>query len=149
MSETNTTDTLRKPGEMFTGSILKKLSPHIQFVFSILFSLALIFASRYLFKSDELVMYSASFGVIFFVLFNPWLQLLTEENSHYFWYSLLYYFVIAIIMYGLIYLWFDKSVVNSMEVRVTLITSTFYFLTAYGIMSSIKYLFVDNSGGGL
>lgn len=149
MSDINSVDTLRKPGEMFTGSILKKLTPHIQFVFSISLSLFLMAISHYVLKSEDLVMYSGTFGVIFFVLFNPWLQLLTEKNANYFWFSLLYYFIIAIIMYGLIYLWFDKSMVNSMEVRVTLITSTFYFLTAYGIMSAIKYLFVDNSGGGL
>lgn len=149
MSEIDTSDTLRKPGEMFTGSILKKLTPHIQFVFSIVLSLFLMAVSHYVLKSEELVMYSGSFGVIFFVLFNPWLQLLTEKNTNYFLYSLLYYFIIAFVMYGLIYLWFDKSMVNSMEVRITLITSTFYFITAYGIMSAIKYLFVDNSGGGL
>jgi hypothetical protein len=149
MSEIDTTDTLRKPGEMFTGSILKKLTPHIQFVFSLALSLFLMAISHYVLKSEELVMYSGSFGVIFFVLFNPWLQLLTEKNTHYFLYSLLYYFIIAFVMYGLIYIWFDKSMTNSMEVRITLITSTFYFITAYGIMSAIKYLFVDNSGGGL
>jgi hypothetical protein len=36
-----------------------------------------------------------------------------------------------------------------MEVRITLITTTFYLIVAYGMMMALKYLFVDQSGGGL
>jgi hypothetical protein len=108
MSETNTNRYAKKAWRnVYRLDIKKAFSSYSICVFNSAFSLLLIFVSRYLFKSEELVMYSASFGVIFFVLFNPWLQLLTEENSHYFWYSLLYYFIIAIscmdlYIYGLI-----------------------------------------------
>jgi hypothetical protein len=47
---------LRKPGEMFTSSILKKANPLYQFVFALGISLIFILISKFVLKSDELVM---------------------------------------------------------------------------------------------
>jgi hypothetical protein len=94
-------------------------------------------------------MYSGCFGVVFYVMFNPWLALLAEGNKKYIIISLIFYAVIVVVLYGLIYLWTGKFVDNSMEVRITLITTTFYLIVAYGMMMALKYLFVDQSGGGL
>jgi hypothetical protein len=140
---------LRKPGEMFTSSILKKANPLYQFVFALGISLIFILISKFVLKSDELVMYSGCFGVVFYVMFNPWLALLAEGNKKYIISSLIFYSIIAIVLYGLIFLWTGKFLDNSMEVRITLITTTFYLIVAYGMMMALKYLFVDQSGGGL
>jgi apolipoprotein N-acyltransferase len=140
---------LRKPGEMFTASILKKATPPYQFLFSMGLSLLFIFLSKFALKSNEMMMYSGCFGVVFYVMFNPWLALLTDDNKKYIVTSLIFYSIIAVVLYGLIYLWTGKFVDNSMEVRITLITTTFYLIVAYGMMMALKYLFVDQSGGGL
>jgi hypothetical protein len=82
-------------------------------------------------------------------MFNPWLALLAEGNKKYIISSLIFYSIIAIVLYGLIFLWTGRFLDNSMEVRITLITTTFYLIVAYGMMMALKYLFVDQSGGGL
>ena len=140
---------LRKPGEMFTASILKKANPNYQFLFAFGLSITFILISKFVLKSDEMVMYSGCFGVVFYVMFNPWLALLAEGNKKYIIISLIFYAVIVVVLYGLIYLWTGKFVDNSMEVRITLITTTFYLIVAYGMMMALKYLFVDQSGVGL
>jgi hypothetical protein len=82
-------------------------------------------------------------------MFNPWLELLTKNNKKYFFQSAIYFVLIAIVLYGIIFFWTGKSVLNSMEVRLTLITASFYFLVAFAMISALKYLFVDQSDGGL
>lgn len=142
-------DNLRTPGEMFSSSMLKKITPSVQFGFALGLSLLCMFLSKYALGSTELVMYSGCFGVIFFVMFNPWLELLTENNKKYFFQSAIYFVLIAVVLYGIIFFWTGKSVLNSMEVRLTLITAAFYFLVAFAMISALKYLFVDQSDGGL
>lgn len=139
----------RKTGEMFTASFLKKASPLYQFLFSLGFSLLVMLMAKGIWHSDEMIKYGGSFGVVFFVMFNPWLSLLHDDNKKYFIQSLIFYAIIAAVLYGLIYLWTGISFSNSMEVSITLITTTFYMLVAFGMMTALKYLFIDQSGGGL
>ena len=139
----------RKTGEMFTASFLKKASPLYQFLFSLGFSLLVMVLAKGIWHSEEMIKYGGSFGVVFFVMFNPWLSLLQDNNKRYFFQSILFYVIIALILYGLIYYWTGISFSNSMEVSITLITTTFYMFVAFGMMTALKYLFIDQSGGGL
>ena len=139
----------RKTGEMFTASFLKKASPLYQFLFSLGFSLLVMFLAKGIWHSDEMIKYGGSFGVVFFVMFNPWLSLLHDDNKKYFVQSIIFYSIIAVVLYGLIYLWTGISFSNSMEVSITLITTTFYMVVAFGMMTALKYLCIDQSGGGL
>jgi hypothetical protein len=52
-------------------------------------------------------------------------------------------------MYGIVYLMTGKYFENSWEVRIILITTTFYMVVAYGMMLGLKTLFLDVSDGGL
>ena len=140
---------LRKPGEMFTASALKGATPIRQFIFVSIVSLVCLLTSKFILKSDDLIMYSGCFGVVFFVMFNPWLCLLTDNNKKYILTSAILYVLMAILMYGIVYLWTGKSVSNSWEIRIILMTTTFYFIVAYGMMMGLKLLFLDVSDGGL
>jgi len=139
----------RKAGEMFTASILKRITPFNQFLFSFLTSFAVMLLGKYLWQSEELMNYAASFGVVFFVMFNPWLSLLRSDSKKYFILSMLLYFLIVLLLYGFIYLWTGATLGNSLEIKVTLITTTFYILMAYAVMSGIKFLFINQSDGGI
>ena len=75
--------------------------------------------------------------------------MLHDDNKKYFIQSLIFYAIIAAVLYGLVYLWTGISFSNSMEVSITLITTTFYMIVAFGMMTALKYLFIDQSGGGL
>ena len=92
----------RKTGEMFTASFLKKASPLYQFLFSLGFSLLVMFLAKGIWHSDEMIKYGGSFGVVFFVMFNPWLSLLHDDNKKYFVQSIIFYSIIAVVLYGLI-----------------------------------------------
>jgi hypothetical protein len=142
-------DNLRKPGEMFTASILKSATPLRQFIFIGILGLLCLFVSKYILHSEDLIMYSGCFGLVFYVMFNPWLCLLGTDNKKYVITSFILYFVMAILMYGTIYLWTGKFISNSWEVRIILITTTFYMVVAYGMMLGLKTLFLDVSDGGL
>ena len=142
-------NTLRKPGEMFTASVLKKATPLYQFLFVSAVSLLYLLVANYVWQSHEQIMYGGCFGVVFYVMFNPWLCLLTVDNKKYLIISWLLYFLIAVLMYGIVYLWTGKWISNSWEVRIILITTTFYMVVAYGMMLGLKVLFLDASDGGL
>lgn len=142
-------DNLRKPGEMFTASALKSATPLKQFIFITILGLLLLVVAKYALHSDDLVMYAGCFGVVFYVMFNPWLCLLATDNKKYLIASFLFYAVIAVVMYGVVYLMTGKYFSNSWEVRIILITTTFYMVVAYGMMLALKMLFVDISDGGL
>ena len=141
--------TLRKPGEMFTASALKKATPFRQFVFVTIVSLICFFLSAVVWHSNDLIMYSGCFGVVFFVMFNPWLCLLTDNNKKYIITSFLLFVINTIIMYGIVYLLTGKHAGNSWEIRIIFITISFYMVVAYGMMMGLKLLFLDNSDGGL
>jgi hypothetical protein len=141
--------TLRKPGEMFTASLLKKATPLFQFAFVMLVSILALLYSQYVAHSSDLVVYSGCFGLVFFVMFNPWLCLLSDNNKKYFTQSVVYYVLDVLVMYALIYLWTGKAIGTSWEVTIILITTTFYFFVAYGMMMMLKLFFVDVSDGGL
>ncbi len=142
-------DSLRKPGEMFTASALKGATPVKQFTFITILGILLLIVAKYALHSDDLVMYAGCFGVVFYVMFNPWLCLLATDNKKYLIASFLFYAVIAVVMYGIVYLMTGKYFSNSWEVRIILITTTFYMVVAYGMMLALKMLFVDVSEGGL
>ena len=142
-------ETLRKPGEMFTSSVLKKATPIRQFIFVSTIGLICLLSAKYIWQSQDLIMYAGCFGVVLYIMFNPWLCLLTDNNKKYIITSIILYFGIVSLMYGIIYLWTGKFLDNSWEIRVILITASFYMLVAYGMMMGLKLLFLDLSDGGL
>jgi hypothetical protein len=142
-------DTLRKPGEMFTASVLKKATPIRQFIYVSILGLICLFAAKFIWHSNDLIMYAGCFGVTLYIMFNPWLCLLTDNNKKYIITSFILYAVITVLMYGIIYLWTGKFVDNSWEIRIILITTVFYMVVAYCMMMGLKMLFLDQSGGGL
>ena len=142
-------ETLRKPGEMFTASILKKATPLRQFIFISLLGLICLFVAKFIMHSNDLIMYAGCFGVVFYIMFNPWLCLLTDNNKKYIITSFILYVIITVLMYGIIYLWTGKFIDNSWEIRIILITTVFYMVVAYCMMMGLKMLFLDQSGGGL
>ncbi len=139
----------RKPGEMFTDSILKRVTPLNQFLFSASVSFLVILLGKFVWDSKEIIKYAGCFGVVFFVMFNPWLSLLRTDTKKYFIQSVLLYVVIVLLLYGLIYLWTGATIGNSLEVKITLVTTTFYLFVAFSMMTGIKFLFLDPSEGGL
>ncbi|HEY0262105.1 MAG TPA: hypothetical protein VGB95_03705 [Chitinophagales bacterium] len=141
-------DNERKAGEMFTASILKRVTPLNQFLFAAGASFLVMLLGKFVLDSKELVKYAGCFGVVFFVMFNPWLSLLRDDSKRYFLQSVLLYITIVALLYGLIFLW-TGATLNDLEVKLTLITTSFYTIVAYAMMSGIKFLFIDNSGGGL
>jgi len=142
-------DNVRKPGEMFTASVLKKATPIRQFIFVSTVGLICLFAAKYIWQSQDLIMYGGCFGVVLYIMFNPWLCLLTDNNKKYIITSFILYLAIASLMYGIIYLWTGKFIENSWEIRIILITVSFYMVVAYGMMMGLKLLFLDLSDGGL
>ncbi len=142
-------DTLRKPGEMFTASILKKATPIRQFIFVSIVGLICLFAAKFIWNSKDLIMYGGCFGVVLYIMFNPWLCLLTDNNKKYIITSFILYFAITALMYSIVYLWTGKFVDNSWEIRIILMTASFYMIVAYGMMMGLKLLFLDISDGGL
>ena len=140
--------TERKAGEMFTSSVLKKFTPRSQFVFTLAISLGVMLVGRYL-QSKDVVIYSGTFGLVFFVLWNPWLALLAEDNKRYFINSTIAYLSINIILFGLMYLWTGVTILNSVEMDILLFSTTFYGVVSYLSMMAIKLLFLDLSDGGL
>jgi hypothetical protein len=139
----------RKVGEMFTSSALKKYNPKVQFVFTSLISIAVMLVGRFILHSDDLVIYAGSFGVVFYALWNPWLALLTDDNRNYFIASVIGYTAISVLLFSLMYSWTGLSIINSMEMRLTLISATFYAVVSYLTMVAIKMLFLDQSEGGM
>ena len=99
MSEDND---LRKPGEMFTASVLKNATPLRQFIFIGILGLICLLVSKFILQSNDMVMYSGCFGVVFYVMFNPWLCLLGTDNKKYVIHSWILYILIAILMYGIV-----------------------------------------------
>ena len=142
-------DTLRKPGEMFTASALKKATPLRQFIFVNVVGMICFLLSGLVWHSNDLIMYSGCFGVIFYVMFNPWLCLLTDNNKKYIITSFILFVINTAIMYGLVYLLTGKYFGNSWEIRIIFITITFYMVVAYGMMMGLKLLFLDLSEGGM
>ena len=140
--------TERKIGEMFTSSQLKKFTPKSQFIFTSILSIAVMLVGKFT-QSRELIIYGGSFGLVFFVLWNPWLALLAGDNKTYFINSALAYISISTILYGLMYLWTGGSILHSTEVAILLFSTTFYGIVAYLTMFAIKILFLDLSEGGL
>ena len=140
--------TERKIGEMFTSSQLKKFTPKSQFIFASILSIAVMLVGKFT-QSRELIIYGGSFGLVFFVLWNPWLALLAGDNKTYFINSALAYISISTILYGLMYLWTGGSILHSREVAILLFSTTFYGIVAYLTMFAIKILFLDLSEGGL
>ena len=142
-------DTLRKPGEMFTASVLKKATPVRQFVFVTIVSAICFLLSKFAWNDKDLIMYSGCFGVVFYVMFNPWLCLLTDNNKKYIITSFILFVINTVIMYGAVYLLTGKYFGNSWEIRIIFITISFYMVVAYGMMMGLKLLFLDISDGGL
>ena len=140
--------TERKIGEMFTSSQLKKFTPKSQFIFTSILSIAVMLVGKFT-QSRELIIYGGSFGLVFFVLWNPWLALLAGDNKTYFINSALAYISISTILYGLMYVWTGGSILHSTEVAILLFSTTFYGIVAYLTMFAIKILFLDLSEGGL
>ena len=142
-------DNTRKPGEMFTASALKKATPFRQFIFVNIVSLICFLLSALVWHSKDLIMYSGCFGVVFYVMFNPWLCLLTDNNKKYIITSFILFVINTIIMYGVVYLLTGKHAGNSWEIRIIFITISFYMVVAYGMMMGLKLLFLDLSDGGM
>ena len=141
--------TQRKTGEMFTASFLNNATPYYQFLFVSAIGLSAAIFSKYILQSSDLVFYACLFGVIFYVMFNPWLCLLAKENKPYILKSLLYYVILLVGMFGLMYFWTGKHLGNSWELKVILGTTIVYMLFTYLMMMGLKFFFVDVSGGGL
>ncbi|MFN8276374.1 MAG: hypothetical protein U0T84_02730 [Chitinophagales bacterium] len=140
---------VRKTGEMFTASILKKVTPVYQSLFALAVALVLTALAHFAFQSTEGTIYAACFGVVFYVMFNPWLCLLADTIKPYFLQSIALYAALSIFLFGLVYLLTGLSPINTFEIKLILMTTTFYNLVAYAMMSALKLLFIDPSGGGL
>jgi hypothetical protein len=134
---------------MFTASALKKVTPINQFIFVSVVGFVCLFAAKFIWHSQDLIMYAGCFGVVFYIMFNPWLCLLTDNNKKYIITSFILYPVITCLMYGMVYLWTGKYIENSWEIRIILISASFYMIVAYGMMMGLKLLFLDLSDGGL
>lgn len=134
---------------MFTTSALKKATPFVQFIFIAFVSLLGILFSKYLFHSDDYIQYIACFGVVFYAVTNPWLCLLTSDNKKYIITSFLLYATIILFAYGLVYFFTGQYIFNSFEIRLMLISISFYYVVAFGMMMVLKLLFLDQSGGGM
>lgn len=142
-------DNLRKPGEMFTASTIRKATPINQFIFISVIGLLSMFAAKFIWNSKDLIMYGGCFGVVFYIMFNPWLCLLTDNNKKYIITSFILYPIITVLMYSIVYAWTGKYFGNSWEIRIIFITASFYMVVAYGMMMGLKLLFLDLSDGGL
>jgi hypothetical protein len=140
---------LSKTGEMFTASLLKKATPVCQFIFVSVIGLICLLTAKYILHDQDLIMYGGCFGVVLYIMFNPWLCLLTDNNKKYIITSFILYVAITTLMYGLVYLWTGKFIDNSWEIRIILITASFYMVVAYIMMMGLKLLFLDLSEGGL
>ncbi len=140
--------TERKIGEMFTSSGLKKITPWYQFSFAIAIALIAMLIGKY-YQSKDLLIYGGSFALVFFVLWNPWLVLLAQNNKAYFYNSLMAYFIMNMVIYGLMYLWAGVSIINSPEIAILLFSTSFYGIVSYLTMLAIKMLFLDMSEGGI
>lgn len=142
-------ENIRKPGEMFTSSVLKKITPLHQFLFSLTVGILFILFSQFILHSQEMVLYSGCFAVVFYIMFNPWLCVLSVNMKLYLISSWILYFLLALLVYGLVYLLTGLGLHNSFEVKLILITTTFYMIVADGMMSILKMFFLDVSDGGL
>lgn len=145
-----TSDTsLRKPGEMFTASLLKKATPFHQFIVALVIALLGLLMAKYVWASEDLILYAACFGIVFYIMFNPWLCLLTDNNRKYTITSFLLFFLITAILYGIVFFWTGKFVSNSWPIRIIIITALFYMVVVYAMMMALKLLFLDKSDGGM
>lgn len=137
----------RNIGEMFTASILKKVTPLNQFLFATGISLLVMLLGKFVLDSKDIIKYAGTFGIVFFVMFNPWLSLLRDDSKKYFFTSLLLYIIISALLIGLMFFWTDATFKDA-DVKITLITCSFYIVVAYGMMTAIKQ-FVNWTGGGI
>ena len=84
------------------------------------------------------------FGLLFYAMFNPWLVLLMADMKRYFLVSLFYYSVLALVMFGTVYLLTGESILNDWGLKITLISSTFFYFVAFGMMWLTKTILDDN-----
>lgn len=139
----------RKAGEMFTSSFLKNATPFYQFLFVTVIGLLLGLIAKFIFHSGDLVFYAALFGIVFYVMFNPWLCLLATNNKQYILFSWLFFGLITLIMFGMLYLLTGMHPGNTWGVSVILVSNLIYMVVTYGMMLALKLLFLDVSGGGM
>lgn len=140
-------DNERNVGEMFTASILKKVTPVNQFLFAVGISFLVMLLGKFVFDSKDVIKYAGTFGIVFFVMFNPWLSLLRDDSKKYFFTSIALYVVISAILLGLMFVWADTNF-QDLDVKLILISCSFYIVVAYGMMTAIKQ-FVNWTGGGI
>jgi hypothetical protein len=132
-------------GQMFAGSYLRKTTPFHHFLLALIFGLVGIATAKLIFTSQEGIGFMGCFGLLFYAMFNPWLFLLANNMLQYFLYSLALYVLLAVIMFGSIYLLTGESVFNQWSLKIILISSTFFFFVAYGTMRLTKTVLDDDS----
>lgn len=132
-------------GQMFSRSYLRKTTPFHHFLLSLILGLSGIAAAKLIFQSEEGIGFMGCFGLLFYAMFNPWLSLLANNMLHYFIYSSVLYVLLAVTMFGSIYILTGDSVFNQWNLRIILISSTFFFLVAYGTMRLTKTVLDDSS----
>ena len=84
------------------------------------------------------------FGVLFYAMFNPWLFMLHSEMKKYFFTSLALYITLCVSMFGIIFFMTGESVFNQWSLKIILISSTFFYFVAFGMMRLMKEVLEDD-----
>jgi hypothetical protein len=137
-------DDVIKPGQMFSGSYLRKTTPFQHFALAMLFGLVGMLAAKYIYNSHEGIGFMGCFGVLFYAMFNPWLFMLQADMKKYFLTSLALYVTLCIAMFGIIFLMNGENVFNQWSLKIILISSTFFYFVAFGIMRLLKLVLEDD-----
>lgn len=140
MEEDNTI----KPGQMFSGSYLRKTTPFHHFALAMVFGIGGMLIARFIFKSQEGIGFMGCFGVLFYAMFNPWLFMLHSEMKKYFFTSLALYLTLCVSMFGIIFFMTGESVFNQWSLKIILISSTFFYFVAFGMMRLMKEVLEDD-----
>ncbi|MBX2902966.1 MAG: hypothetical protein KF872_05355 [Chitinophagales bacterium] len=131
-------------GQMFTHSYLRKTKPVHHFLLALAFGVVGMAAAKLVFASQSGIGFMGCFGLLFYAMFNPWLVLLMADMKRYFLVSLFYYSVLALVMFGTVYLLTGESILNDWGLKITLISSTFFYFVAFGMMWLTKTILDDD-----
>ena len=137
-------EVIAQPGQMFSGSYLRKTTPLIHFSFALVLGMLGMLAAKFVFHSQEGIGFMGCFGVLFYAMFNPWLFMLTPKMKEYFFTSLGLYIALLVIMFGTIYVFTSESVLNQWSLKIILISSTFFYFVAFGMMRLLKLVLEDD-----
>jgi hypothetical protein len=127
-------------GEMFHGSALRRTTPFQHFMVALIAGIVGMLAAKYYFHSNDGVGFMGCFGLMFYALFNPWLFMLAANSLKYFLTSLSLYITLTLLMFGVIYLFTGESIMNKWDLRIIIISATFFYFVAFGMMRLLKLI---------